>query len=247
MGFKFKTIVFILLFSFVFYYFTKNPIFSQHVLLADLGGIPWLYSTIGMLFSILAGFVIQKEWDNWNNLVDSIHGEVDTLRELWLWSKQFPDDFKKVFQQSIRDYLTFMSNDGLILSQHGTKSEKIEEALSTLHDTMFEAFKKFPDLSSTTFVMFTKLLEYRTRRIRYSSHRVPRVLKNSILLITILMISLSLFIGIKNIYLYYVYTMSVSFISFIIYLVIDDLNNPLRPGGWHVTNESYVDLLKKIS
>jgi hypothetical protein len=50
--------------------------------LRDLGGIPWLYSAICLIFSILAAFTIQKEWENWNELVTAIKGEVGVVREL---------------------------------------------------------------------------------------------------------------------------------------------------------------------
>jgi hypothetical protein len=35
--------------------------------------------------------------------------------------------------------------------------------------------------------------------------------------------------------------------AFIIYLVIDDLNNPLVPGSWHLTTKDYEFLLNRIN
>ena len=61
------------------------------------------------------------------------------------------------------------------------------------------------------------------------------------------MICLSLFIGVKNIWLDYTYTMSVSMLAYVILLVIDDLDHPLIPGGWHLTPGPYQKLLEEIS
>ena len=47
--------------------------------LDDLGGLPWLYSAVCLIFSILAGFVIQHEWGQWNDFMNAIKGEVGTV------------------------------------------------------------------------------------------------------------------------------------------------------------------------
>jgi hypothetical protein len=59
-------------------------------------------------------------------------------------------------------------------------------------------------------------------------------------------IVLCLFIGIKDVWLDYTYTIGLSLMAYIIYIVIDDLDNPLIPGNWHLTTEDYESLLKRI-
>lgn len=79
----FKILVFLLIFSLTFW-LIRTANYGKLVLidLRDLGGIPWLYSAICLIFSILAAFTIQKEWENWNELVTAIKGEVGVVREL---------------------------------------------------------------------------------------------------------------------------------------------------------------------
>ncbi len=82
-----KILVFGFLFSLTFFLlhaadFTRS-LFRED--LEDLGGIPWLYSAVCLIFSIVAGFVIQHEWDQWNDLLIAVKGEISTLRSLWLW------------------------------------------------------------------------------------------------------------------------------------------------------------------
>jgi hypothetical protein len=215
--------------------------------LADLGGIPWLYASIGTLFSILAGFIIQKEWENWNSLVDAVGGEVNTLREMWLWSRYLPGETGDVFHNSIHSYLEEMAESGLYKSEQNITSSRIEDSVSKLNAKMFEMFNNQPAIATNAFAFFTKLIEQRTQRIRYSSHHVPRSIKGIILFATALMICLSLFIGVKNIWLDYAFTASLSMLAFVIFLVIDDLDHPLVPGGWHLTAQPYRKLLDEIS
>jgi hypothetical protein len=247
MKFTLKIILFIGIFSLVFFGLHDSDFYNKKVILADLGGIPWLYASIGTLFSILAGFIIQKEWENWNSLIDAVDGEVNTLREMWLWSRYLPAEIGGIFHNSIKSYLEEMSENGLHKSEQEIASNRIEESMSRLNAVMFEMFKNQPSTAVNAFAFFTKLIERRTERIRYSSHHVPQSIKRIIFLATALMICLSMFIGVKNIWLDYTFTMSVSMLAYVIYLVIDDLDHPLVPGGWHLTASSYKKLLEKIS
>ena len=247
MKFSEKIALFIVCFSGLFYWIHVNGHYDTRIVLADLGGVPWLYSSLVMLFSILAGFVIQKEWDNWNNLIDSVKSEVDALRELWLWSLHLPEEYKNKFTLGIKSYVKEMTQEGLNKSGRGEHSKAIEQSFRTLQESMFEMSQKDQFLMSSTFSFFTKILEARTSRIRYSSHHVPQALAKTLLFITLLVIVLCLFIGIKNIWLDYTYTLSVSLTAFIIYIVINDLDNPLVPGNWHLTTQDYETLLTQIS
>jgi len=238
--------VFILVFSFVFYWIHITGHFNKNVVLADLGGVPWLYSSLVTLFSIIAGFIIQKEWDNWNNLIDAVNEEVNALRELWLWSRYLPIESKDKLGSGVKFYLEEMTENGLVKSVRGERSKIIERAFGTLQDAMFEMHTNTPDSISTTFSFFSRLIESRSARMSYGSHHVPEQLRRTIFFVTILVIFLCMFIGIKNIWLDYGFTLSVAITAFVIYLVIDDLDNPLEPGNWHLTTENYDLLLKQI-
>lgn len=247
MKLKYKIFLFILSFSLIFYALHSSDFYNYKIILADLGGIPWLYASIGTLFSILAGFIIEKEWGNWNSLVDAVNNEVHILREMWLWSQFLPIDLSKTFYDSIKIYLEEMSNNGLYKSEQQIPSIKIEESISTLNLIIFNMFKNQPIFAKNAFDFFTKLIDQRSQRIRYSSHHVPKFLKGVILFATTLIITLSMFIGVKNIWLDFIFTFSVSMLAYVIYLVINDLDNPLIPGGWHLTAQPYKKLLDEIS
>jgi hypothetical protein len=60
--------------------------------IADLGGVPWLYSAVGIIFSVLAAFIIQNEWQQWSNLVAAVKGEIVWLEQLWRCANHLPED-----------------------------------------------------------------------------------------------------------------------------------------------------------
>jgi hypothetical protein len=246
MNFSQKIIIFIILFSSFFLWIHGSGFYDIKAILADLSGLPWLYSSLVTLFSILAGFIIQKQWENWNSLIDSVKNEVDALRELFIWSRYLPAEYKERFSVGIEYYLREMIGEGLIKSEKGEKSENIEQAFSSIQNVMFEMSHKDQQTMATTFSFFSSIIESRTNRLRYSSHHIPKALKSSLLFCTFLVIILCLFIGIKDVWLDYSFTISLSLMAYIIYIVIDDLDNPLSPGDWHLTTEDYESLLKKI-
>jgi len=247
MKFIFKITSFLGLFSIVFYALHKSDFFNNKIMLADLGGIPWLYASIGTLFSILVGFIIQKEWENWNSLINAVNSEVNALREMWLWSQYLPESTRNIFHNSIELYLEEMADNGLYKSEQKIKSSRIEQSISKLNAVMFEMFENQPKVATTTFSFLSKLIEQRAKRIHYSSRHAPRSIKSIVLFATILIIGLCMFIGVRNIWLDYIFTLSVAMLTYTIYLVIDDLDNPLVPGGWNLTSHPYKELLEEIS
>ena len=66
--------------------------------IADLGGVPWLYSVVGIIFSVLAAFIIQNEWQQWSNLVAAVRGEVQGLEQLWHCANHLPEDTKPTLE-----------------------------------------------------------------------------------------------------------------------------------------------------
>lgn len=75
---------------------------------------------------------------------------------------------------------------------------------------------------------------------------MPVILRNALLFNGSLLIFLSFFIGVTHVLLDYVFTLSIAALVFLIFLVIDDLDHPLRPGSWHISDKAYRDLLKRI-
>jgi hypothetical protein len=211
--------------------------------LQDLGGIPWLYSSICLIFSILAAFTIQKEWENWNGLSSAIRGETETIRELWLWARHVSAETHKSIVQSLEDYLSVILTEWPFMEQ-AERSESGERILDILRKTIKELGEETE--KSQFLQLFNELIRNRSNRSDRSMSHIPHVLKNTLIFTDILLIVLSLFIGVKNPWIDYIFTVSIGVLAYTIYVVIDDLDNPFRPGSWHLTFHDYAILLNKI-
>ena len=239
-----KIILFFFIFSLVFWLMRTLDHGRMLLLdLRDLGGIPWLYSAICLIFSILAAFTIQKEWENWNHLVESITGEVDGIRELWLLSQHLSNDVKEKILECVKDYLYTIQGEWPALEQ-GKRSESEEKILDALRNEIAGLTEEKGRMQLVP--IFYDLLRNRNRRFYQSVIHIPHVLKNTLIFADVLLIFLSLFIGVKNLWLDYIFTLSIGVLAYTIYIVIDDLDNPFRPGAWHLTPQDYKSLLDDI-
>jgi len=241
-----KIILFFIIFSGVFYFLRSNAYLSNRILLADLTGVVALYSTIGLIFSFISTFAIQKEWDNWNSLRDSVREEVDSIEELWLWVDHLKNEAGERIKHSILQYLELMIRNGFRQEGDGDQSEEGGQMLIRFRDSIMDVSKDHPDLTTTSFSLFSDILRHIKDRLRFSSRHLPEIVYGVLTFATILTITLPLLIGVRDIWLDYVFTSSIATLAFAIYTVIRDLNQPLRPGGWHLTTRDYERLLARL-
>jgi hypothetical protein len=240
-----KLILFLLVFSFVFYFVRTNDEYNTRILLADLGGVPTLFGSVSTIFGLLAAFAIQKQWENWTALSEAVNGEVDSLEKLYLWSDHFPEKIKKPFHENIRKYTTLVVTHWQS-TERGEKTPEIDHALGALNDDIYRIFTEAPELMPTSFSLFSNVMQYRSYRVQDSARHMPHILKQTLEYAAFLLIFLSMFIGVKNIGLAFLFTASIASLAFLIFLVLIDLDNPLKPGSWHITTKDYEELLARI-
>ena len=240
----YKIFLFPLMFSLTFW-LTRTADQGKLVLidLRDLGGIPWLYSSICLIFSILAAFTIQKEWENWNELVAAIKGETGAIRELCLWSRHLSIETRKDILNCLENYLSVILTEWSALSK-GERSEVCETICNILRKSITEL--KEETVRFQLLHLFNELIRSRDKRSDQSLSHIPHILKHTLIFADVLLIVLSLFIGVKNPFVDYFFTVSIGVLAYTIYIVIDDLDNPFRPGSWHLTSDDYRILLDKI-
>jgi hypothetical protein len=215
--------------------------------MANIDGLPWLYAVVGTIFGVLAGFAIQKEWEEWNLLTDAVRGEVDGLEKLYLWSSNFPDKIKNAIHADIKRYLELIIKEGWQYSEKGEKSQEVEDVIVDLNNSIYKIFDEAPQLMPTSFALLSTVLNHRSARLQHSAEHMPPLLHNTLRFASFLLIALSMFIAIKDFYLAYFFTASIASLAYAIFLVLTDLDNPLKPGDWHITTKDYQALLEKIA
>ena len=241
-----KLIPFVVIFGTIFYFIRTSSIYSTRLLLANIDGVPYLYAVVGTIFGLLAGFAIQKEWEEWNLLTDAVRGEVDGLEKLYLWSSNFPEKIRGAIHNNIKRYLELIIKEGWKYSEKGEKSQEVEDVITDLNNSIYCIFDEAPQLMPTSFALLSVILNHRSARLQHSAEHMPPLLRNTLRFAAFLLIALSMFIAIKDIELAFLFTASIASLAYAIFLVLVDLDNPLKPGDWHITTNDYTALLKKI-
>jgi hypothetical protein len=242
-----KLIPFLIIFGTIFYFIRTSSLYDTRLLLANIDETPYLYAVVGTIFGVLAGFAIQKEWEEWNLLTDAVRGEVDGLEKLYLWSSNFPEKIKSAIHAEIRRYLELIIKEGWQYSEKGEKSQEVEDVITDLNNSIYKIFDEAPQLMPTSFALLSSVLNNRSARLQHSAEHMPPLLHNTLRFASFLLIGLSMFIAIKDIELAFLFTASIASLSYAIFLVLTDLDNPLKPGDWHITTKDYQALLAKIT
>jgi hypothetical protein len=242
-----KLIPFLVIFGTIFYFIRTSSLYDTRLLLSNIDETPYLYAVVGTIFGVLAGFAIQQEWEEWNALTDAVRGEVDGLEKLYLWSSNFPEKIMNAIHAEIRRYLELIIKEGWQYSEKGEKSREVEDVIIDLNTSIYKIFDEAPQLMPTSFALLSTVLNHRSARLQHSAEHMPPLLRNTLRFAAFLLIALSMFIAIKDIYLAFVFTASIASLAYAIFLVLTDLDNPLKPGDWHITTKDYQALLAKIS
>ena len=242
-----RIIIFMVAFLWMFVVVRFSGLIPEQILKENKENIVWLYSSIGLIFGMISAFVIQSQWAKWDNLINSARGEVDGLRELLLLSKRFPEKTGDRIKSAIETYLNCLVNkEGWKQMDKGERTVDVEAAIETLQNELFMATEEVPKLTDITFRTFTVILEHKNKRLHYSSGHLPFILNITITFSTFSFIILTMLIYVPNGVLDFIFKIGVAFMSYLIYVVIFDLDHPYRPGSWHLTKDNYKKLLDEI-
>jgi len=230
-----KLVVFFIIFNILFFGIQNDS------------SLPWLFSAIELIFSIISGFIIQSKWSTWNELIDATHEELSSLRELHVLSHHFPKPIYKDVNKKIINYLTLILQEAKRKTDIDERSQEIDNAIFQLEEVIFSIdYSEHPNIGSMSFDLVRKSMEYREKRLRNILHRLPLGVKIFIIFATFSSIFSSLFIGVTSLVYDYLFTSIIALLAYGIYLLIDDLDHPYRPGPWHLSMKGYKKVLKEI-
>ena len=243
--------LFVIIFGFTILFFglrTFGSNFGYNVgtLVGDLGGLAYLYSTVGTIFAIFAGFVIVSESQDWNKLNEATKAEIRNLREMLLWSAKLPAGLAKRFSDAIARYLQIVVGNEWGTLEKGQTCAKTDLVILDFHNLLIEAGKADSDLASNLFSALSGFIENRAIRIEYSWQPLPTILKFTVTLVALSVMTLSLLIGVRNTWLDYIFTLCIVTLVSVILMVVDDLDNPLRPGEWYLSDAGHRQLLNGL-
>src|SRR5258708_29524833 len=242
-----KLIVFILVFNLLFFSVRLFNLLPPLKLFENNTSLPWLFSAIELIFSIISGFIIQSKWNTWNALIDATHEEQSSLRELYVLSHHFEKSVQKKIEEKICRYLTIILQEANANPGIEHRSKEVDRAIFDLEETIFAIdYTEHSNIGSMAFDLVRKCMEYREKRLQNILHKLPLGVKIFIIFATFATIFTSLFIGVTSLVYDYLFTSIIALLAYGVYLLIDDLDNPYRPGQWHLSMKGYKKILQEV-
>jgi len=241
-----NALLFTVVITIIFFVIRNNFFIYYKGIEKSIPSLASMYSVIGAIYSLITAFVINNQWNNWNNLISGCNQETNGFRQINIFLNHFPKQSAKIIKEKIINYLTLLINEYWNYGEIKTRTEEVEESLIDFEDLIYEVSDQVPKLSFVLLNTINDINKGREKRLHYSSRYLPFMMKTFIAYMTLTMITLSFFIGISNIWLDYIFTMSLTMHFFMIYLIIDDMEHPYRKGTWHVSMKEYRVLLAEM-
>lgn len=245
MNYKSKFFLFLIVFLTIFFTLRTVGEAFYKTAHADQAGIGWLFSTIGLIFSILSGFLIQHLWDKWERIQKVVLEEIHALDHIVMFGTHNAE-FSTRTKELIRLYIQHVVDHEWSLKTRLLDSNVAIDSLKALNNEFIISDDTLGQNKGVMTKLINTLFYTRERRILLSTRRMPYIIKNTFRLSAILVVSLSLFVAINSIVFDLIFTLSIGSLVFAIYLIVDDMDNILSPGAWHVSSKLYKEFLKKL-
>ena len=244
----------------------RHYLFYQNIDI-DLGSWSVFYTTYGILYAIIIGFILVGALGRYEQLKLAVDSEINVI-------------------QNIRDFLIYFSDSTSMQRAEvkDSRSERISvllnirQALYTYVKSVYE--KEWLEMSDKTemtdpdstqelkaiIVSVSKLesqdendsialtaiinslsdlTNHRTKRIYLSNEEIPPPIMKLLIFMSIFLVAGFLILGVQNMWVHLIMIISFSTTIQLIINLLTDLNNPFS-GIWNIDNRRYVDLAEKI-
>ena len=244
----------------------RHYLFYQNIDI-DLGSWSVFYTTYGILYAIIIGFILVGALGRYEQLKLAVDSEINVI-------------------QNIRDFLIYFSDSTSIqrAKVKGSRSEQvsvllnIRQALYTYVKSVYE--KEWLEMSDKTemtdpdstqelkdiIVSVSKLdsqdendsialtsiinslsdlTNHRTKRIYLSNEEIPPPIMKLLIFMSIFLVAGFFILGVQNVWVHLIMIISFSATIQLIINLLTDLNTPFS-GIWNIDNKRYVALAEKI-
>lgn len=223
--------------------------FHTEAYLSDIGGIQTFFGVFGILYGIMAAFVVFEVWNQYNEASGLIDKEAQGLERLYRLTLYFRDEkFTKDMLTIIKHYTLNVIEGKFQTLGGGQRNVENGKLFRKIADVIREI--KFDDNHDA--IVYDHILEHygqlgltRTERINKSLQRMPVLLKAFIYVSSGLIMTVFIILPFANPVYGMLSTFGLGFVLVMVYQLIEDLDNPFV-GNWNISPEPFERALKHI-
>jgi hypothetical protein len=211
---------------------------------------PWIAAfiqVIGIIYAILAAFMIVNAWTEVNSLDDTIRKETISLRNIYFLGLQFHDEnVLNDLKQSILNYITS------IIDAYWEESIEIDETDKKFIE-ISKSIEEFKLNTGKKYILLNNIHEefrsastQRATVLSFIAAKTPRVLWLFIIFLSFVMVFNFIIIDYANQWIATLIITLVSIAIAFVLVLIYDMYYPFKGGFWAMTPEHYLNLQKSI-
>lgn len=217
---------------------------------SDISAVVGYLNVIGVLYSILAAFIIYVVWGQFNETQRMVEKEVNDLEDLIDLAEYLNDPVaEKNLKDAIAKYADSVINDEWPAMQKGTKSRGTKKYFNQLYTVVGEI--KFDDKKdSIIWPSITSKLndisDSRAARLTLCDQKLPNSLKYLLYIVSFGLLVGFFVLSLNNDLIIVLVTTITTLIVFFVIELILDLDGPFE-GQWVVCPDSFEALLENTS
>ncbi|MCY3410540.1 MAG: DUF4239 domain-containing protein [Candidatus Heimdallarchaeota archaeon] len=197
---------------------------------------------MGTVYALITAFILVNVWQEYNDTQASFSQENESIIEIWSYTDFFDDqEFSEKMKDGLLNYIKSA------LKELGVLAEKKQVAFPSPEFThilkIIDSVKFNDDRDPIAFEGLTKayknLSSARAKRIEVCVNEIPRILRDFYILTSLIFWFGYLIEGFDSVLVYYIVLAMVSLIAIFAYVIIMDLDQPLKPGMVQVSFFNY--------
>ncbi len=231
--------------------FVHNHCFYRHVF-DDVSAWGTFYTVFGVLYAIIAGFLIIEALSKYNNLNELIEEEINELQDIRDLAIYFNCDgelIKKIIFE-LKGYVQSVIKFEWLTMKQGTKSlnpdttREMYEIFSAINE--MDIRNKKDEISLTLFMQkMTNLTTLRTKRISISTQTLPVALKVLLYFMSLCLILGLMLLGVYNVFIHVLMVISLVVSVQLLNSIILDIDNPFE-GIWQIKPVLFSEFVKTL-
>jgi len=222
-------------------------------IVTDLSSWSSFFTVFGVIFAIVAGFLLVTVLNRYSNLNQSIEDElnaVESVRDFLVYL----DDRQQIeidkIKRALANYVTSVANTEwaeMSAPRIPMNSDTSEELYAVMRSGKKIKVSEERDsiVLSALIETISEITKLRTRRIALANERLPPRLRALMLFMSTTLVGAFVFLGVQGIFahIYMLVTLTVSI--HLLYMVIEDLDHPFY-GVWNISRGPLDELIKRF-
>lgn len=240
---------FLFLFLAMFFGFIMNIYFKN--LLNELSEIrdSDVVGAMGTIYALITAFILVNVWQGLTETQNSFSSENEALIQIWSFVDYFDDiEFSKSMKKVLLAYITSTLRELVDLSSQKKiifPSKEFTNILKAIDAVKFDD-PRDPIAFGGLTQAYTNLSSARAKRIEICLTMMPTILRDFYLITSLIFWIGYLVQGFNSDIVYYTNLFMVSVIVIFAYLIIMDLDRPLKPGLVQVGFDPYFQSIEYI-